>query len=203
MSLSDTIDAIIKESTSVERELRWFLSALPAIVSTEVMGYGDPVSSEEQDQRQVRRDAIADATIQNQNLMLGAMQHVPLNLFSGAYESTLSGQQAEIVNADRATTRMLMASHTKLGENNEEAKRLLAKASSVSAGRANCTGSRVRFVTAPTTRRGCSAMRSAKEETRLMQSASTEASKCLSLPIAFGKIRILSKVSRTISSLKT
>ena len=35
MSLSDTIDAIIKESTSVERELRWFLSALPAIVSTE------------------------------------------------------------------------------------------------------------------------------------------------------------------------
>ena len=35
MSLSDTIDAIIKESSSVERELRWFLSALPAIVSTE------------------------------------------------------------------------------------------------------------------------------------------------------------------------
>ena len=40
MSLSDTIDAIIKESSSVERELRWFLSALPAIVSTEVMGPG-------------------------------------------------------------------------------------------------------------------------------------------------------------------
>ena len=36
MSLSDTIDAIIKESTEVERELRWFMSALPAIVSTDV-----------------------------------------------------------------------------------------------------------------------------------------------------------------------
>ena len=36
MSLSDTIDAIIKESSSVERELRWFLSALPVIVSTEL-----------------------------------------------------------------------------------------------------------------------------------------------------------------------
>ena len=47
-ALSDTTDAIIKESTSVERELRWFLSALPAIVSTEVMGSGDPVSPEEQ-----------------------------------------------------------------------------------------------------------------------------------------------------------
>ena len=40
MSLSDTIDAIIKESSSVERELRWFLSALPAIVSTEPCGHG-------------------------------------------------------------------------------------------------------------------------------------------------------------------
>ena len=81
MSLSDTIDAITKERSSVEREPRWPISALPAIVSTEVMGYGDPVSSEEQDQRQVRRDAIADATIQNQNLTLGAMQHVQLHLF--------------------------------------------------------------------------------------------------------------------------
>ena len=30
MPLSDTIDAIIKESTGVERELRWFMSALRA-----------------------------------------------------------------------------------------------------------------------------------------------------------------------------
>ena len=36
MSLSDTIDAITKERSSVERELRWPISALPAIVSTEV-----------------------------------------------------------------------------------------------------------------------------------------------------------------------
>ena len=35
MSLSDTIDAITKERSSVERELRWPISALPAIVSTE------------------------------------------------------------------------------------------------------------------------------------------------------------------------
>ena len=44
MSLSDTIDAIIKESTSVERELRWFLSALPAIVSTEHLKGSFPAS---------------------------------------------------------------------------------------------------------------------------------------------------------------
>ena len=43
MSLSDTIDAIIKESASVERELRWYLSALPAIVSTEVSGVLPPL----------------------------------------------------------------------------------------------------------------------------------------------------------------
>ena len=43
MSLSDTIDAIIKESSSVERELRWFLSALPAIVSTENSAHRNPL----------------------------------------------------------------------------------------------------------------------------------------------------------------
>ena len=135
MSLSDTIDAIIKESRSVERELRWFLSVLrmPAIVSTEVMGSGDPVSPDEQDQRQQRRDAISDATIQHQNLMLGAMQHVPLHLFSDAFDTLVDhDQQSDIINADSATTRMLMASHTKLGETNDAAKRLLAKAASVS-----------------------------------------------------------------------
>ena len=46
MSRSDTIDAITKERSSVERELRWPISALPAIVSTElehspiVLGHG-------------------------------------------------------------------------------------------------------------------------------------------------------------------
>ena len=95
-------------------------------------GSGDPVSPEEQDQssRQQRGVAIHDATIQNENL-LGAMQHVPLHLLLGAFDA-LVNQQSDAITADCATTRMLMASHTKLGENNEGAKRLLAKVSAVS-----------------------------------------------------------------------
>ena len=74
------------------------------------MGTGDPASPEEQIMRQDRDRAIRDATIQNTGLMLGAMQHVPLYLFSDAFEQIVD-QQTSIVNADRETTRLLMASH--------------------------------------------------------------------------------------------
>ena len=64
MSLSDTIDAIIKESSSVERELRWFLSALPAIVSTE-HGYQMLIRYAKNDVRGRTREPSLEAVPEN------------------------------------------------------------------------------------------------------------------------------------------
>ena len=55
MSISDTIQAMIATSLAAQTEIRWFLAALPQVVSTEVLGIRDPADASHITGRQQRK----------------------------------------------------------------------------------------------------------------------------------------------------
>ena len=55
-SITDTIQLLINNSEDNQRELRWFIKAMPAVCSTEVMGARDPTDPEHIRLRTVRQE---------------------------------------------------------------------------------------------------------------------------------------------------
>ena len=55
MSISDTIQEMIMASQSAAQDMPWFLAALPAIASTEVMGSNDTNDADYIIRRQQRK----------------------------------------------------------------------------------------------------------------------------------------------------
>lgn len=86
-SINDSLTKMISDSQEVARELRWFMTALPAMCATEVMGSPVPGSSEDVQALTIRREYTRALLGNDAGMITSVLSHVPAASYYAAEQA--------------------------------------------------------------------------------------------------------------------